>query len=237
MRDIFNETTRQELTECKNYYSTGDCSEALECLARAVGISQDMGPMEILEAILALENGKEMLLVYYGALMYVALLQKGTLGRGLYRAWMLQEVEERLGKRRVTRPSPNAAVYPYCLIYWFSARAKEACGEGGKTSFNIAESGAFLAKKTSPAYLIGIAMMLERYAYTYSRIGAADVNKIIVMLEELLEEDLPWEYRNAFDLILPELEQVKLMKNIKQQKQKLLQLAKLLPIPYELETD
>lgn len=180
---------------------------------------------------MALESNRELLLLHYSALMYVALQQKGTLGRGMYRAWTIMDINTLLGKRRVTRSSPNAAVYPFSLIYWYSARCQELNAVSGKINFNIAESGAFLAKRTSADFLIGVAIMLERYAYTYSRIGAADVNKILVLLEELQEEDIPWEYRNAFDIIILGLEEVKTMKNIKQQKQKLLLLAQLIPIP------
>ncbi len=69
---------------------------------------------------------------------------------------------------------------------------------------------------------------MERFAHTYTKIGAADVNKIKVLAEELLEEDIPWEIRNSLDLLLEPLEQLK-TKPLKQQKEQLLKLAATIP--------
>lgn len=205
-----------------------DCSEALAWLASAVGLHEDMGPQEILEAILDIEGDREYWLTYYSSLMVKALGRKGTLGKGMFRAWEMLDVCAELGKAYVTKKSPRAAKYPYFPIYWNLARAEQLIGKPCKANYNVAESGALLYKDNWYHYVAGIAVMMERFAHTYTKIGAADVNKIKVLAEELLEEDIPWEIRNSLDLLLEPLEQLK-TKPLKQQKEQLLKLAATIP--------
>lgn len=220
-----------ELEKCQGKYTEGNFSEALEWLAKAVKLNPDMGPQEILEQILQQEEGRAELLKHYSLIMYHTLKANTTLGKGMYKAWKQQEVDSVLGKRTVARPSPNAAVYPYCIIYLNSARCQCLAGESGKANFKIAESGAFVDKKDLMARCCGVAIMLERYAYTLTRIGSADVNKILVLLEELLEEDIPYNFRAAFEELPQKLEELKLYKNnINKQKRALLQMSECLPL-------
>lgn len=205
-----------------------DCSEALAWLAQAVGLHEDMGPQEILDAIWELEAYREYWLMYYSSLMVKALGCKGTLGKGMLRAWDMLEVCEELGKAYVTKPSPRAAKYPYFPIYWNLARAEQLAGRPCKNNYNVAESGALLYKDDFNHYVAGIAIMMERFAYTYTKIGAADVNKIKLLAEELLEEDIAWEIRNSLEQILEPLEQLK-AKPLKQQKELLVKLAATIP--------
>lgn len=205
-----------------------DCSEALAWLAKAVGLHEDMGPQEVLEAIWELEIDREYWLMYYSSLMAKALGRKGNLGKGMLRAWEMLDVCAELGKAYVTKKSPRAAKYPYFPIYWHAAQAEQLASKPCKTNYNIAESGALLYKDDLVHFAVGIAIMMERFAYTYTKIGAADVNKIKVLAEELLEEDIPWEIRNCLDQLLEPLEQLK-TKPLKQQKEQLLKLAATIP--------
>lgn len=226
-----NSFVSAELEKCQEQYIEGNFSEALEWLAQAVKLSPDMGPQEILEQILKHEDGRAVLLKHYSFIMYYTLKANTTLGKGMYKAWKLLDIDPVLGKRTVTKLSPNAAVYPYCIIYLNSARCQCLAGESGKANFKIAESGAFVDKKDLMARCCGLAIMMERYAYTLSRIGSADVNKILDLLEELLEEDIPYVFRTAFDELPQKLEDLKLYKNnINRQKRALLQMAERLPL-------
>lgn len=224
------------LDENKNFKEFSDgtttiqeaCSEALSWLAKAVGLHEDMGPQEILVAIWELPADREYWLMYYSSLMVKALSHKGTLGKGMLRAWDMLDIPSQLGKAYVTKPSPRAAKYPYFPIYWNTARAQQLIGQPCKTNYNIAESGALLDKDDLSHYAAGIAIMMERFAYTYTKIGAADVNKIKILAEELLEEDIAWEIRNSLDQLLEPLEQLK-NKPLKQQKELLIKLAATLP--------
>ena len=153
-----------------------DYSEALAWLAKAINLHEDMGPQEVLEAIWELEDNREYWLMCYSSLMVKALGRKGTLGKGMLRAWEMLDVCAELGKTYVTKKSPRAAKYPYFPIYWHTARAEQLAGKPCKTNYNIAESGALLYKDDLVHYAVGIAIMMERFAYTYTKIGAADVN-------------------------------------------------------------
>jgi len=208
-----------------------DCSNSLAWLAVAVGLHEDMGPQEILAEILENTENTAYWLIYYSALMVKALCNKGTLGKGMLRAWEHMAIDEQLGKAYVTKPSPRAAKYPFYAIYWNVARAEQLSGKVCKTNYNIAESGALLDKADLTHYVACIPIMMERFAYTYTKIGAADVNKIKVLVEELLEDDIPWEIRNSLEQLLEPLENIKsLSKDIKKQRVILVQLAKTIPV-------
>lgn len=203
-----------------------DCSRALECLAETVDLSPYMGPGDVLRAIQASDDSLE-LLVAYSSLMAEALIAKTTLGKGLYKEWSSQKVLESLGKRVTRRKTNNTAVYPYYIIYWRDAIAKEQLQLSGKESFNIAESGALADRETLNDYFMALPIRMDRFAYTYSRIGQADVNKLLDFAEELRFMDISPEQQWQLQLLIPQLEELKAMdSNIKVQSSLLKKLSK-----------
>lgn len=203
-----------------------DCSRALECLAETVDLSPYMGPGDVLRAIQASDDSLE-LLVAYSSLMAEALIAKTTLGKGLYKEWSSQKVLESLDKRVTRRKTNNTAVYPYYIIYWRDAIAKEQLQLSGKESFNIAESGALADREALNDYFMALPIRMDRFAYTYSRIGQADVNKLLDFAQELRFMDISPEQQWQLQLLIPQLEELKAMdSNIKVQSSLLKKLSK-----------
>lgn len=217
---------KKQLEEFNKVLVQGDFSKALEHLAQSVGLNPYMGPRDVLRAMLASAERLE-LLVYYSRLMSEALCAQTTLGKGMYREWSEHAVIETLGKRVTRRNTPNTAVYPYYLIYWQDGVAKEQLKLSGKESFNIAESGAMADKELVHDYFTALPIRMERFAYTFSRIGQADVNKLIDFAQELRFMDITPEMQYQLQLLLPQLEALKAMDgNIKAQRALLIKLSK-----------
>lgn len=212
------------LEACNNFIAENYFEQALEQLALAAGIDASYGPPEIMEAIVTAKECEPFLVLAYATLMARALRKKMTLGRGMYKSWQAWELEERMGKHVVRRHAPSEAVYPYYLIYWQAAEAQALSKDNCKENFRIAESAALLEKKNVAAYTAGLAIFAERMAYTYSRIGNGDINKLKEMISEFLEEEIPKAIEVTFINWLYLLENIKTAK-LAQQKQALLDMS------------